>query len=164
MNLFNILLVLMMISLRIHHSSASNQAFTIEPDSVSAMLGSNVVLPCRVESKQGQLQWTKDDFGLGTQRDLPAFERYTMIGNDEEGDYTLQIENVQLEDDAKFQCQVSPGPSGEPAIRSQFATLTVQVPPESPKILQGDFMYTTEGKELELVCVSVGGKPAATVI
>ena len=31
-----------------------------------------VVLPCRVEDKEGLLQWTKDDFGLGTKRDLPG--------------------------------------------------------------------------------------------
>ena len=31
-----------------------------------------VVLPCTVEDKEGLLQWTKDDFGLGTKRDLPG--------------------------------------------------------------------------------------------
>ena len=29
-----------------------------------------------------------------------------MSGSDEEGDYTLDIDSVTLEDDAKFQCQV----------------------------------------------------------
>lgn len=52
---------------------------------------------------------------------------------------------------------------GQPGIRSRFATLTVLVPPEQPKILQGDFMVTTEDREIELECISVGGKPAAEV-
>lgn len=39
----------------------------------------------------------------GTRRRLPAFERYSMIGSDEEGDYSLNIYPVALEDDAKFQ-------------------------------------------------------------
>lgn len=162
MDLFSIslLLVFLMIVCR---SQASNQAFTIEPEDTSAVIGSQVLLPCRVENKQGVLQWTKDDFGLGTLRNLSAFDRYTMIGNDEDGDYTLQIDSFQLEDDAKYQCQVSPGPLGEPGIRSQYATLTVLVAPAPPRILQGDFMLTTENKGLELDCVSVGGKPAATV-
>lgn len=53
---------------------------------------------------------------------------------------------------------------GQPGIRSRFATLSILVPPEPPKILQGDFLVTTEDREIELECVSVGGKPAAEVI
>lgn len=89
------------------------QKFVIEPDDVSAIVGTHVTLPCRVVSKQGVLQWTKDDFGLGTYRNLSAFDRYSMIGNDDDGDYSLRIESVDLEDNAKFQCQVSPGPEGK---------------------------------------------------
>lgn len=82
-----------------------NQAFTLEPEDHSVLIGSKVLLPCRVEHKQGVLQWTKDDFGLGTHRNLSlsGFDRYTMIGNDENGDYTLQIDPLTLEDDAKYQ-------------------------------------------------------------
>lgn len=54
--------------------------------------------------------------------------------------------------------------AGTPGIRSRFATLTVLVPPEPPKIVQGEFMVTTEGREIELECISYGGKPAAEVI
>lgn len=53
--------------------------------------------------------------------------------------------------------------SGQPGIRSRFATISVLVPPEAPKILQGDFLVTTEDREIELECISVGGKPAAEV-
>lgn len=53
---------------------------------------------------------------------------------------------------------------GAPGIRSRFATLIVLVPPEPPKIVQGDYMVTTEGREIELECISHGGKPAAEVI
>lgn len=96
-----------------------------------------------------------------------------------------------LDDDARYQCQVGPGPQGtinphferslhfviksiylivfvvvigQPGIRSKFAKISVLVPPEPPKILQGDFLVTTEDREIELECVSVGGKPAAEVI
>lgn len=58
---------------------------------------------------------------------------------------------------------MSPGPDDKLGIRSQFATLTVLVPPEPPRILQGDFILTDANKELELVCVSIGGKPATAV-
>lgn len=59
--------------------------------------------------------------------------------------------------------QVSPGPQGQQGIRSQFATLNVLVPPEPPRILQGDFYLTAENEEIELDCISIGGKPAAKV-
>lgn len=35
-----------------------------------------------------------------------------MVGSDEEGDYSLDIYPVMLDDDAKYQCQVGPGPNG----------------------------------------------------
>lgn len=53
---------------------------------------------------------------------------------------------------------------GAPGIRSRFAKLIVLVPPDMPNIVQGDYMVTTEGREIELECISHGGKPAAEVI
>lgn len=105
----NIALVILVTTLPI---ILADQKFVTEPEDISAVLGTHITLPCKVTSKQGVLQWTKDDFGLGTHRNLSAFERYTMVGNDDDGDYSLRIESVGLEDDAKFQCQVSPGPEG----------------------------------------------------
>ncbi|KAG5897978.1 hypothetical protein JTB14_013552 [Gonioctena quinquepunctata] len=125
--------------------------------------GSKVTLPCRVIGKSGILQWTKDDFGLGTHRNLSGFDRYSMIGSDEEGDYSLEIYPVMLDDDARYECQVSPGAQRQPGIRSHFAKLTVLVPPDSPKIVQGENLVTTEDREIELECVSYGGKPAAEI-
>lgn len=68
-----------------------------------------------------------------------------------------------LDDDARYECQVSPGPLGQPGIRSHFAKLTVLVPPDSPKIVQGEYLVTTEDREIELECISSGGKPAAEI-
>ncbi|PSN58341.1 Irregular chiasm C-roughest protein [Blattella germanica] len=61
------------------------QRFAMEPQDQTAIVGSRVTLPCRVINKTGVLQWTKDDFGLGTHRNLSGFDRYAMIGSDEEG-------------------------------------------------------------------------------
>lgn len=44
------------------------QRFAMEPQDQTAVVGSRVTLPCRVVAKTGQLQWTKDDFGLGEHR------------------------------------------------------------------------------------------------
>lgn len=53
--------------------------------------------------------------------------------------------------------------TGEPAIRSRYARLTVLVPPQPPKILQGNYLSTIEDRHVKLECVSIGGKPPAEV-
>lgn len=88
------------------------QRFAMEPQDQTAIIGSRVTLPCRVIDKTGLIQWTKDDFGLGVHRNLSGFERYSMVGSDEEGDFSLDISPVMLDDDARYQCQVSPGANG----------------------------------------------------
>lgn len=35
--------------------------------------------------QKGPIQWTKDGFGLGAVRNLTGYERYAMVGSDEEG-------------------------------------------------------------------------------
>jgi hypothetical protein len=67
------------------------QRFAMEPQDQTAIVGSRVTLPCRVINKTGVLQWTKDDFGLGTHRNLSGFDRYSMIGSDEEGQFMMQL-------------------------------------------------------------------------
>ncbi|CAG5025008.1 unnamed protein product, partial [Parnassius apollo] len=78
-------------------------------------------------------------------------------------DYSLDIREVTLDDDASYQCQVSSGPRGEPPIRSRYARLTVLVPPEPPRILQGSILQAIEDQEIDLECISIGGKPAAEI-
>ncbi len=45
-----------------------------------------MTLSCRVANKRGTLQWTRDGFGLGIERNLTGFDRYRMTGTDEEGE------------------------------------------------------------------------------
>lgn len=145
---------------RTSSSPRPQQRFAIEPTDRSAILGDTIVLACRVIDKAGTLQWTRDGFGLGSDRDLSGFPRYSMVGSDDEGDFSLQIGSVSLEDDATFQCQVG-AVEGVKGIRSRSAPLTVFVPPEPPRIVQGEFLKTTAGMTVELTCESHAGKPAA---
>lgn len=82
------------------------------------------------------------------------------------GDYTLDINPVSLEDDARFQCQVGAAEEGRVApIRSRYATVTVLVPPEPPVIVlrSSAGRELIAGDEVELRCESRGGKPASEV-
>jgi len=82
----------------------SSQRFEREPEDQTAVYGESVVLACRVINKSGQVHCPKDDFGLGTDRELSEFERYSMIGTDDEGINSLFIHPfVQI----VFQCAIS---------------------------------------------------------
>ena len=61
---------------------------------------------------------------LGYSRSIPGNPRYTVLGNDGNGEFSLQITDVQLEDDADYECQVGPALYNQP-IRHK-AHLTVQ--------------------------------------
>ncbi|XP_066957100.1 irregular chiasm C-roughest protein-like [Macrobrachium rosenbergii] len=154
------LAVLATVALSFLQAVLGEQKFANQPSPQTAVIGSTVVLPCRIINKVGDLQWTRDDFGLGNERELHAFKRYKMIGADEEGDFSLRISPVTLEDEAYFQCQVT-GWRDIPGVRSQTAKLTVYVPPEPPVISQGPLVTTTAGFGVQLECISKGGKPAA---
>ncbi len=53
------------------------------PEDRTATAGERVVLPCRTKVREDKVQWTKDSFGLGIDRDLGDWERYRIVGNDE---------------------------------------------------------------------------------
>ncbi|XP_066937916.1 irregular chiasm C-roughest protein-like [Macrobrachium rosenbergii] len=138
-----------------------HQYFATQPSTQTAVVGSTVVMPCRVINKVGHLQWTKDGFGLGTERDLYGFSRYAMIGSDDEGDFSLRIQPVLLSDDGMFQCQVSAG-EGIPGIRSPAARLTVYMPPDPP-VVEPSEVTTTAGMTIHINCTSSGGRPAPEI-
>jgi len=57
------------------------------------------------------LDWTELKclfYFAGFERIIPAFPRYTIIGNEETGEHYMRIENATMEDDAEYQCQVGP--------------------------------------------------------
>ena len=137
------------------------QKFIQEPSSVTVREGQNVTLECSVSHKAGVLQWTKDDFGLGTSRSLPGYSRFSMVG-DNNDTWNLHIENITFEDDGRYQCQVGATETVGP-IRSQYATLTVLSPPEPPVLTVGDMMRVEDGKIALVQCISRGGHPASMI-
>lgn len=74
-------LIMIIIPSTMSFNTFVEQQFAMEPQDQVAVVGARVILPCRVINKQGVLQWTKDDFGLGTRRKLVGFDRYQMIGS-----------------------------------------------------------------------------------
>lgn len=72
------------------------------------------------------MQWTKDSFGLGTDREIKQYgKRYRMTGTISEGEYNLEIQNVSVEDDNVYECQLSGLNMENPPQVSAPARLTV---------------------------------------
>ncbi len=143
------------------------QRFLEEPEpAVEVREGANVTLACRVANKLGTLQWTKDDFGLGTDRELAGFARYRMTGgggsSPDDTTWNLAITNVTLEDTGRYQCQVGATDTAAP-IRSAYAELSVLAAPQAPVITAGGRLVVREGKTAMVQCISKGGRPAAAI-
>uniref|UniRef100_H3DM88 NPHS1 adhesion molecule, nephrin n=1 Tax=Tetraodon nigroviridis TaxID=99883 RepID=H3DM88_TETNG len=140
----------------------AQQAFRTEPRNLTVHKGATAVLKCEVLRASGTVQWGKDGLLLGPQQSLPGFPRYSMIGNPKRGQYHLQIEKAQLEDDAFYECQAGRSESSH-AIVSSMAWVNVQIPPS--KVYFDVDMATpwVAGKKYTITCVALDAKPAADI-
>ncbi|MPC71105.1 Irregular chiasm C-roughest protein [Portunus trituberculatus] len=131
-SLTTVLLVYLTVTSALVTIAYGEQRFVQQPENVTVKHGESVTLPCKIADRKGAVQWTKDGFGLGTDKDLLGFSRYRMNVDETAGVYNLHIQPVLVEDDARYQCQVG-GAEGERHLKSATATLTVHFPPtDSP--------------------------------
>uniref|UniRef100_A0A8C1GL12 NPHS1 adhesion molecule, nephrin n=1 Tax=Cyprinus carpio TaxID=7962 RepID=A0A8C1GL12_CYPCA len=138
------------------------QAFKTEPRNVTVRAGATALLKCEVLRASEAVQWVKDGLLLGPQRSLPGYPRYSMTGDQQKGQYHLQILNVSLEDDGPYECQVGRSVSSR-AIMSRTAWLNVQIPPSQPYIqLESDEPWV-EGDEYTVTCIAPDAKPPAEI-
>ncbi|XP_076137439.1 nephrin [Alosa pseudoharengus] len=143
-------------------SIQAQQAFLTQPRNVTVQAGAKAQLNCHVLRATGLVQWVKDGLLLGPQRNLPGFPRYSIFGDERRGEYHLLIEDVALEDDAPYECQVGQSESS-PAIISQTAWLNVQVPPLKLQIELESSETWVAGKEYSVKCMATDAKPAAEI-
>ncbi|KAM4600963.1 nephrin [Polymixia lowei] len=154
----------------------AQQAFRTEPRNLTVRMGATAVLRCEVLRASGAVQWVKDGLLLGPQRSLPGFPRYSMIGNPNkdlmfeslllrrsnfpQGQYHLQIERAELEDDAPYECQVGRSESSR-AVISNTVWINVQIPPSEPYFEVDVAEPWVAGKTYTVVCVVPDAKPEA---
>ncbi|XP_072317579.1 nephrin [Eucyclogobius newberryi] len=142
--------------------AGAQQVFRSEPRNLTVRMGATAVLRCEVLRASGTVQWVKDGLLLGPERSLPGFPRYSMIGNLRRGQYHLQIDNVQLDDDAIFNCQAGRSESSEPII-SNLAWLDVLIPPSQPYFEMDTLQYWVAGRKYSVICVAPDAKPEAEI-
>ncbi|XP_055865864.1 kin of IRRE-like protein 1 isoform X4 [Biomphalaria glabrata] len=137
--------------------------FVVQPFNRSVAEGWTAVLNCTVANREGTVTWTKGGFGLGVERHLPGFDRYSMIGSEERGEYNLQIQDVTIDDEDNFECQVGPSTKYPTGLRSQPAYLSVIVPPERPSIINAPTIAVVLNRPSNITCRADRGKPAAQI-
>ena len=119
---------------------------------------SQVTLGCPLDTGSTNVQWQKDNFGLGFEAELPGYPRYRYL--QAEGRCDLVIEKVNMNDTDLFTCTaVYPG-KGMTVVRS--VELVVMVGVSQPVILQDNPLILLEGQQVTLKCISQG-KPAPDV-
>ncbi|XP_071511631.1 nephrin-like [Diadema antillarum] len=141
------------------------QSFATTPVNTSVVAGQDVTLQCAVDSLQGTILWSKDDTMLGSNRQLPGYDRYSVTGNEnQEGN--LHVERAELADDAEYRCHVTATDATHQSLRSDSAAIIVQIPPDAPVIDQyaeGAVIQVRPPATLVLPCRANNGKPAATI-
>ncbi|GMR60948.1 hypothetical protein PMAYCL1PPCAC_31143, partial [Pristionchus mayeri] len=142
-------------------AAAAEQEISEGPSDTSVHVGKAATLNCKVSGQKGAVQWMKNGFGLGTDRNLRFFPRYSMVGSNAEGEYHLRIENSTVGDDDVYACQISEA-DGESSVVSAPARLTVLVRPTAPKFVEkvAPTLNAIAGETLQQACVSRRGKPA----
>ncbi|XP_037073215.1 irregular chiasm C-roughest protein-like [Pollicipes pollicipes] len=145
------------------------QRFRVRPFNTSVIEGESATLRCEVDHQAGRLQWAKDGFAMGYSRSLPGYHRYRVVGDADLGVHDLELTNATLEDEGRFQCQVSPD-GGQPAIRVD-AYLTVLLKPVSVRLrshhwlpVPSGLMQVRHDQNITLECDVTGAKPASGVL
>ncbi|CAF1488244.1 unnamed protein product [Rotaria sordida] len=149
-------------------SNSQNQYYQIRPYDISALIGSNITIPCVITSPHGDVQWTKDGLALGYDRQLPAFPSWSIIGNENRGEFNFFIQSLKFEDEGAYACEVSPY-NNAPALK-QIAHIQTLVRPEYLQINDQSLSNETtiitmrfDEKIHQIKCQVDGAKPAAHI-
>ncbi|CAF1409739.1 unnamed protein product [Adineta steineri] len=164
----SLLIQLLIIYAILYLSNCDNQFYRIQPNDVSALVGSNITIPCVIALPHGDVQWTKDGLALGYDRQLPAFPTWSINGDENRGEFNFMIQSLKLEDEGVFACEVSPYKDA-PALK-QVAHIRALVQPQyvqihDQSITNQSSMITVRYDETihQVHCQVDGARPAAHI-
>ncbi|CAF1262149.1 unnamed protein product [Adineta steineri] len=164
----SLLIQLLIIYAILYLSNCDNQFYRIQPNDVSALVGSNITIPCVIALPHGDVQWTKDGLALGYDRQLPAFPTWSINGDENRGEFNFMIQSLKLEDEGVFACEVSPYKDA-PALK-QVAHIRALVQPKyvqihDQSITNQSSMITVRYDETihQVHCQVDGARPAAHI-
>ncbi|CAF3325035.1 unnamed protein product [Rotaria socialis] len=158
-----IFLLIFLLNQRIHRGCGEYlQTILVQPKSVEVPLGKTVVLDCTVFNQYGEIAWCKDGHcTMGRERPLYFIPRYEVIGDKQAGINSLKIRDVNLDDDGIYQCQIGRTIEAREVL-SNFANLTVLIPPNQISLTYVPPGIAISGKEFKLKCEVLNARPSAT--
>ncbi|CAM4766680.1 unnamed protein product [Rotaria magnacalcarata] len=138
------------------------QTILVQPKSVEIPLGETVILDCTAFNQYGEVAWCKDGHcTMGRERPLYFIPRYEVIGDKQAGINSLKIRDINLDDDGIYQCQIGRTIEAREVL-SNFANLTVLIPPNQISLTYVPPGIAISGKEFKLKCEILNARPSAT--
>ncbi|XP_072048718.1 roundabout homolog 2-like [Amphiura filiformis] len=143
--------------------SSGSQRLTIVPSDTIATEGTTTQMRCKVADKAGVLSWLQNGQAISFDNAVSlADERYSIVGNNTEGEFYLQISDLGEDDQGTYHCIVNAEGNND-AISSSGANLIIR-PAESPDAIYPQCFMTPsgdlqEGDNVTLSCLSRGGAP-----
>lgn len=139
----------------------------VVPRTTTAMEGSNVTLYCTIVKNSSEaVSWTSSHSLILLSRgnkilkeglvSTSQYDRLSISGNSDLGEYNLNFENVQAEDAGQYSCGYF-SVSQREAIFSPRASLTVILPPLCEYFPQN--LDLTPGIQIQMVCTSQNNRP-----
>uniref|UniRef100_A0A915DCM0 Ig-like domain-containing protein n=1 Tax=Ditylenchus dipsaci TaxID=166011 RepID=A0A915DCM0_9BILA len=168
-NITTLVYLVSFITLLLPYSTA-NFEFREKPQNQSILLGKQVVLKCSAPASNtkfdSQSQWRTNTGALLSFHDsgpLPGYGgRYSYVKESPE-ELHLQIDNISLADDGKFECQMLRPPN---KFLRAAAFVNVLVPPSEVHFhhyKSGTTIEVNEDTPLNITCVGTRAKPEADV-
>ena len=142
------------------------QSFMQLPESEMVRAGASLTLACLVAEKGGECRWEREGLPVGQYDD-----KYVWAGDRQEGDCSLTILDSSPDyDSGLWSCQVSASNiTAADSLISPPVLVTVITPPSQLYIQEseegrvfsdGEEITVTQGDQLHLTCVALGGRPA----
>ncbi|XP_022089818.1 uncharacterized protein LOC110978839 [Acanthaster planci] len=149
---------------------AAQPRIDIAPQTTTVVARGTVILRCRVSNKgMYTVNWIKFNKVISNDDSIVPVAvpstRYSIVGDPNQGNYSLKITDILLSDGASFRCQLRAPASGGEDIVSDPATLIVQHPPaEGYPQCSPDYQSFTGlqvGQQVNFFCSTERGEPAA---
>ena len=100
---------------------------------------------------------------MGRERPLYFIPRYEILGDKQTGINSLQIVNVNLDDDGIYQCQIGRTLEAREVL-SSFANVTIIIPPDQISITYAPPGVVISGKVFQINCEVSNTRPAPNFV
>ncbi|KAI8520456.1 hypothetical protein Bbelb_002100 [Branchiostoma belcheri] len=139
------------------NSQANGVSYKDIPMPTTVLLGHTATLKCSFNalSPEDIVTWTGPPGGRTIsvgRRVGQGYKRHKLVGETQNGEYHLQIQDVKMEDEGMYIC-------ANLDLSAKEAKLTVVVPVPFPPLMRGLEVPRKVGQELVLRCLSSGGHP-----